>query len=115
MASPGETEFTEAHKKELVNTFNSLNNKFVSKGIPVYIGEYGATNKNNLDQKVEWFKFFNTGALKYNMPCFLWDNQQFAVTSTDAKRFEEKYGFYNRLQQKWFEPEILEAIVESTK
>jgi len=115
MESPGETEFTDAHKKSLISTFEGLNYKFVKNGYPVYVGEYGATNKNNLDQKVAWFSFFNKNAQKYGMPCFLWDNMQFKVTGTDAKRFEEKYGFYNRNTRTWFEPEILAAIVENTK
>lgn len=115
MESPGETEFTDAHKKNLVSYFEGLNYKFVKNGYPVYIGEYGATNKNNLDQKVAWFSFFNKNAQKYGMPCFLWDNMQFKVTGTDGNRFNEKYGFYNRNTRTWFEPEILEAIIENTK
>lgn len=115
MESPGETVFTDAHKKSLVSTFDGLSYKFEKKGIPFYVGEYGATNKNNLEEKVAWFTFFNKNAQKHKAPCFLWDNGQFKVTGTDGNRFSEKYGFYNRSTQTWFEPEILEAIVESTK
>ena len=115
MESPGETVFTEAHKKNLVSYFEGLNYKFVKNGYPVYIGEYGATNKNNLDQKVAWFSFFNKNAQKYGIPCFLWDKMQFKVTGTDGNRFNEKYGFYNRNTRTWFEPEILAAIIENTK
>ena len=47
-------------EKEYVNTFKRLNETFISKGYAVYVGEYGATNKNNLDDRVKWFGSLQT-------------------------------------------------------
>ncbi|MBR5647257.1 MAG: glycoside hydrolase family 5 protein [Treponema sp.] len=110
MENPGKTEFTETMQQELTVSFNRLEKKFISKGYPVIIGEYGATNKNNLKQRVNWFKFFVSAAKEKGIPCCLWDNGIYRVTNND---FSERYGFYSRKTQKWYFPEILDAIIES--
>ncbi|MCR4741426.1 MAG: glycoside hydrolase family 5 protein [Treponema sp.] len=109
MESPGQTVFTERLKNELAQTMISLDKKFVQNGYPVVIGEYGATNKNNLEERVKWFEFFNSFARKHGMTAVLWDNGSYQVSGTD---YNEKYGFYNRRNQTWYFPEILDAILK---
>lgn len=111
MKNPGVRELTKSHLGELSYYFEALNEKFVEKGYPVVIGEYGATNKDNLDSRIEWFKFFITESRKYGMTACLWDNGQIDTENT----YEEKFGFYNRTEQKWYFPEIQETIVEAVK
>ncbi len=112
MASPGETEFTQAHKNELARMFSQLNQKFVQDGYGVIIGEYGAVNKNNLEDRVEWFKFYLTSSYKqYGIVSCLWDNGAWKPQGND---YNEKFGYYDRIGQKWFFPEILDAIMDST-
>jgi len=105
------TEFNNNHRNELKYDFDFLNEKFISKGIPVVIGEYGATNKNNLEERIKWFKYFLTESGNYGMCSCLWDNGDFDAAYT----FEEKFGFYNRQEQSWYFPEITEAIMEVTE
>lgn len=111
MQTPGEVHFTNVHKSQLTNTFNQLEAKFVYAGYPVVIGEYGATNKNNLEDRVEWFKYFNTTAREYGFVAVLWDNGDRRADPNNG----EKFGYYNRNKGTWYFPEILDAIVESTK
>jgi endoglucanase len=94
--------------------FTKLNDKFIVNKYPVIIGEYGATNKNNLEERLAWFDFFLTTAKSYGIPCCLWDNAVWEVPngSTD---YSEHYGYYNRKAQTWYFPEIINQIVESTK
>ncbi len=110
MENPGKTEFTDDMKKELDYNFNALNKKFVLNGYPVIVTEYGATNKNNLQQRVNWFTYFITAAKQYNIPCILWDNGSYVIENND---FSEKYGYYNRIKQTWYFPEIHEAIINA--
>ena len=42
----------------------------------------------------------------------LWDNNQYNVTGND---YNEKYGFFNRSNNTWYEPELLNAIMRGTK
>ncbi len=109
MEAPGDLTFEKKHKSEIDGTFADLNEKYIQKGIPVVIGEYGATNKNNLEERVKWFSYFISQSRRYGMCSILWDNGD-ANASTAVS---EKFGFYNRRECKWYFPEIVEAIVEN--
>lgn len=111
MESPGATEFTQKMGSELALTFKNLNENFIKKGYAVIIGEYGATNKNNLPERVKWFKWFIKYSRRYGMTSCLWDNAQWDVSNVDPKDYTEHFGFYNRTKQTWYFPEILEAIM----
>lgn len=39
----------------------------------------------------------------------LWDNGDWNPRNT----YEEKFGFYNRTEQKWYFPEIIDAIMSN--
>ena len=101
----GTSKFTPAHAKELENMFNELNKKFVSKGIPVIMGEYGATNKNNDGDREAWFKYYLEGAKKYGIVCVLWDNN--TPNGTDES---ERFGYLNRSTLQWTFPSIINVI-----
>ena len=92
--------------------FKRLNDNFIQKGYAVYIGEYGATNKNNLQDRINWFHDFIKESRVYGMPCFLWDN---GVWEVKENNYSEHYGYYNRYNQTWYFPEILDAIIEEAK
>lgn len=111
MQGGGSFEFKPRHQSTLESSFDKLNTYFVSKGIPVIIGEYGATNKGNLEERVKWFKFFLSYSRRYGITSILWDNGGFEPSKTES----EKFGFFDRRALKWRFPEILEAILKSTK
>lgn len=110
MQSPGTRVFSNSARSNLKSYFIRLNDKFISKGIPVYIGEMGATNKNNLEDREAWFSFFVSEAKKFNMCSFLWDNGSWEVYGTD---YNEKYGFYCRTEASWYFPTLIEKAVTS--
>ncbi len=112
MESPGVIQYSDSVKKEFTSMFKKLNDAFISKGYAVYIGEYGATNKNNLEDRILWFSDFIKESRAYGMPCFLWDNGIWEVEGND---YSEHYGYYNRYNQTWFFPEILDAIIKNSK
>ena len=112
MESPGIKEYSEKVKKEFTSMFKKLNDQFIVNGYAVYIGEYGATNKNNLEDRVAWFHDFIKESRAYGMPCFLWDN---GIWKVEDNKYDEHYGYYNRTAQTWYFPEIIKAINEETK
>lgn len=112
MESPGVKVFTNQMGSYLAVTFKNLNNKFVTKGIPVIIGEYGATNKNNLEERVKWFQAFLKYSRKYGMTSCLWDNGEWLVKGND---YSEKYGYFNRKTCAWYFPQIIQTIREETR
>ena len=117
MESPGERTFTQAHKDELNTMYSKLKKKFIDNGYPVVIGEYGATNKDNLSERVAWFNYFISTAKSYGIPCLLWDNGVWKVgqKSNGDPDYSEGYGYYNRTEQKWYFPEITDAIISASE
>lgn len=118
MGSPGDVNFTDAHKKELDNIFKRLNTRFVSKGIPVIIGEMGATNKDNLQERIAWFDYFITTARSYGIKtCNVWDNGVWQIDEKQSasEKFAEHYGYYDRNKQMWIFPELLDAALTAMK
>ena len=117
MESPGEKVFTAAHKNELNTMFSKLKKKFLDNGYPVIIGEYGATNKDNLSERIAWFDFFISTAKDFGIPCILWDNGVWQTRTTDDGKpdYSEGYGYYNRTEQTWYFPEITETMIKASK
>lgn len=74
ITSPTYTQFDDSGKKELDNIFSTLNNKYMSKGIGVVIGEMGISYKNNNEAREQWASYYYGLSKKYTIPCVLWDN-----------------------------------------
>lgn len=85
-----------------------LNNRFVKNGIGVIIGECGATDKGNLDQRLNWARYFPDIFGQYGIPVFLWDNGAFGTGN-------EKYGLINRNSLTWAYPSYIKALVEAAQ
>jgi len=80
-----------ANETYVQNTFNSIKAKFVDKGIPVIIGEYGAVNQSGA--AFNHRKYYMEYVTKYAHDCgfvpFYWDNGGFGTGS-------EKFGLLKR-------------------
>ena len=64
----------EEHVKDV---FSALHEKFISKGIPVYIGETGCVNRETEREQAfqrYWFEYVFKAAKTYGMAAFVWDN-----------------------------------------
>ena len=94
--------------KYQISTFmDQLYDKYVSKGIPVIIDEYGALNKNgNTQDRVNFMAYYVCAASVRGITCFLWDNHSFSGNG-------EQFGFIDRAACKWKYPEIVEAIMSN--
>lgn len=110
MQSPGITYWNDKLQSEIARTFKELNTKFIENGYPVIIGEFGATDKDNLEDRVGWAHSFIKYSRKYGMTSCLWDNG--STLPRGSKDYNEKYGYYDRLNQEWYFPEIIDAIIE---
>lgn len=103
----GTAKFTSSHKKELDDMFSALDSKFISKGVPVVMGEYGATNKDNIEDREEWTRYYVGQAHKYNICCVLWDNN-----SPKNPDESERFGFLNRNTCEWYFPTLIEETMK---
>lgn len=68
------SEFDEACIEELDEIFARLDQYFISKGIPVVVGEFGAQSKENDEQRALYANYFLRKAYEYSMSCIWWDD-----------------------------------------
>lgn len=96
-------------KAEIVSFMNQLYDTFVSKGIPVVIGEFGALEKkddkgDHMQDRVDFTAFYVAAARARGITVCWWDNHNF---SGDG----EKFGLIDRKTMDWKAPKILEAMM----
>lgn len=72
---------------------------------PAIIGEFGARNKYNTDERCEWASYYVEAATKNNVRCIWWDNGAF--TSGEA------FGLLKRSTLTWEYPEIVDAMMKA--
>lgn len=91
--------------QDIDTLMSKLKTLFTDKGIPVIIGEFGAVNKDNAEERAQWLKYYMSAAKEIGVPCFWWDNGSF-------KSNGENLGFIDRLTNEIICPELLEAMKE---
>lgn len=103
------TNFTQSHKASIDNMFNSLGKDYVSKGIPVVMGEASASDKNNNDERKKWIEYYYGKAKALGIPVILWDNM---VVYPDGNDAGERHGWFNRRNLSWFYPGLVDLMVK---
>lgn len=103
----GKSDFDSSAKQSLDGLFNDLNNKFISKGIPVIMGETGITYKNNQTDCDNWAAYYYGYSEKYDIPCVVWDN---GVRDGGGG---ECHAHLNRNDLTWYDPTFVSAIMNA--
>ena len=92
---------------ELSGFFTRMYNTFISKGVPVVIGEVGATNKSNTAYREKYAGIYASLARQFaaqDIPCVWWDNNCFGTGS-------ENFGIFNRGSRSFTYGGIADALV----
>lgn len=97
---------TDADKANLENELQYYYDSFVSKGIPLVMGEMGSTNKNNTHDRAELAKYYIKYAKERHIPCIWWDNGAHGEGA-------ENFGLFDRYNLNWYFPEVHNALVNS--
>lgn len=105
-ASGATTTFSSADKSELDSKFAAMKTKFINKGTPVIIGEFGCVAEADDDTRAEFFRYYVSAAKAQGIKCFVWDN--------GVRTGKDGYGIYNRGAGTWNET-ILAGIMEGAK
>jgi len=79
-------------------------NIFVSKGIPVILGEFGAMDKNNEETRAQWAEFYVGYAKSKGIPCVWWDNAGFTGNG-------ELFGLIDRTKNSFPFPQVLNGLL----
>ena len=105
------TRFDNSNKGDIDAFFNDLNSKFLSKNVPVVVGETSATNRNNSADRVKWVDYYWGTAAKYsNVAMVLWDNNIYNNNSAGSDG--ECHRYIDRTTLQWMVPEIISAIMK---
>lgn len=96
-----DSHFTNDGKNELENKFAELKEKFIEKGTPVIIGEFGCVNATDNATRAEYYNYYISSAKSNGIKCFVWDNGKSSG--------ESSFGLFNRGNLSWNE-EILNGI-----
>ena len=108
-----ETEWRKNGGETLVGgTMYSLYKHFTSKGIPVIVGEIGAANKDNTENRADYAAYAMKEASKYGIRCFWWDEG-------NNHDVDPQWGFYtgfslfHRATLTWDYEEVKDAFVNN--
>lgn len=115
VGSGSTSSYTYSIKSELQDLFSTLKSTFRDKGIPVVIGEFGSTDKNNTAERVKWATDYTALAKKNNIPCVLWDNNAFARYNGSSIVLNSEYhGYINRKNNTVTSPakDVIEALMK---
>ena len=86
----------------------NLNSLFISKGIPVIIGEMGAMHKpveGNETSRAEWAEYYISKMAEIGVPCVWWDNGAFEGDG-------ELFGLIDRETLQWKYPLVVEGLLK---
>ncbi len=92
---------------DIVSFMDNLYAKFVLNGVPVLIGEFGAMNKDNLENRVAFSAYYTACARAHGMSCLWWDNNAFAGSG-------ENFGLLYRRSSTFNYPEIVQALLKGS-
>lgn len=97
----------EDYERDIDNLFARIHKYFLSKNIPVIMGECGARNKhNNETEREKWAKYYTSKAREHGVPCIWWDNGRL-----EGDEKTEIFGLLNRRTLEWAFPAIVQAFV----
>ena len=103
----GHTDWRDSDLTELAAFFDRMDSLFLSKGVPVVIGEFGACNKNNTTDREKYAGIYGGLARQFaqqDIPCVWWDNNCYGTGA-------ENFGIYNRSQRSFTYGGIADAII----
>ena len=95
-----------AQLMDIVRFVGNLYRTYVSQGIPVVIGEYGAMEKKgNLQDRANFYAYYVATASSRNIPCVVWDNHVFSGNG-------ERFGLLDRRNITWPNQILVDAMMQ---
>ena len=93
------------NRRGVTDFMDNLYGKFILKGTPVVIGEFGARDKSNLEARVQFSAFYIAAARARGITCVWWDNNAFSGSG-------ENFGLLKRQTNTFMYPVIVQALVK---
>ncbi|KAG4091850.1 cellulase CelD [Neocallimastix lanati (nom. inval.)] len=90
-------------KNELDWNLGIMKKRFVDQGIPMILGEYGAMNRDNDEERAKWAEYYMEKVTAMGVPQVWWDNGIFEGEG-------ERFGIFDRSNLKIVYPGIVAAL-----
>ena len=105
---PGKSGYGENYESSIKTLFRDLKKVSADKKVPIIIGEFGASDFNNREDRARWATCFLGCAKDAGIPCVFWDN------NASYNGTGEAYGLIYRKTLTWYENSIpmLNAVME---
>ena len=98
--------YSDSIKSQLEGFFKEVKTKIIDKGMFCYIGEFGATNKDNNAERCKWAEDYTSQAKALGIPVYLWDNNVYGSG-------EELFGMVKRNELSIAYPDYLKALTKA--
>ncbi|OUM63313.1 family 5 glycoside hydrolase [Piromyces sp. E2] len=95
--------FDKSGMSELDWSVNLIKKTFIDKDIPVIMGEYGAMNRENEEERAKWAEYYMEKVTALGIPQVWWDNGVFEGEG-------ERFGLIDRKNLKIVYPSIVAAL-----
>lgn len=102
--------FTQYGKDSIDEVFSDINKAYISKGIPVIMGEFGFLDKGNETECVKAAQYYLKKANSYGIPCCWWDNGK-TTTEGDADGF----ALFDRSTLKQTRSKLCSTVIKTAK
>ncbi len=82
-----------SHTSQVDNIFYNIKYCFLKKGIPVVLGETGATNTNdNVAERANWAYYMGCWSSRYGVPIVIWDNGNYGNSGGECHVWLNRQG-----------------------
>ena len=95
-------------KTGIVSTVKQFQMRFIDKGIPVIITEYGAVNKGNREEIDKWVVDYVSAMENKGIKTVWWDNGCYDTNG-------ENFGLFNRKDCTWYAESTVDQIMSVVK
>lgn len=99
------TNFGDSEKSELDKKFDSMKSRFIDKGIPTIIDEFGCVGVADDSVRSDYYRYYISAAKSRGIKCFVWDN--------NISRGTDGYGIINRNSLEWNQT-LLNGVIEGS-
>ncbi len=93
---------------QITSFMDQLYGKFILKGIPVVIGEFGAMNKSNDPARIAFSAYYTAAARAHGISCVWWDNNAFSSSG-------ENFGLLLRATSTFPSPAVVQALMKGSE
>lgn len=94
--------------RDIDELMKNLDELFISKGIAVIIGEFGAVNRDNESERAQWVDYYVSAAREIGVVCCWWDNHSYDGNGENFGLLRAR-GF----NMQWVYPDLLEAMMNA--